>query len=125
MFNYLTLQVSLLNIVVELKKCCNHPFLFESADHGYGGDANTNDNNKVQRIVLSSGKLAILDKLLVRLKETNHRVLIFSQVHLPFPQYCVGVDLSSDSADGSSPCRSILRILALPMYCLVMQVPVS
>ncbi|CAH1447804.1 unnamed protein product [Lactuca virosa] len=23
-------QVSLLNIVVELKKCCNHPFLFES-----------------------------------------------------------------------------------------------
>ncbi|KAK3264131.1 hypothetical protein CYMTET_27107 [Cymbomonas tetramitiformis] len=25
-------HVSLLNIVVELKKCCNHPFLFESAD---------------------------------------------------------------------------------------------
>ncbi|KAG0616525.1 hypothetical protein M758_5G122400 [Ceratodon purpureus] len=73
-------QVSLLNIVVELKKCCNHPFLFESADYGYGGDANTNDNNKVQRIVLSSGKLAILDKLLIRLKETNHRVLIFSQM---------------------------------------------
>ncbi|XP_024375943.1 protein CHROMATIN REMODELING 5 isoform X2 [Physcomitrium patens] len=73
-------QVSLLNIVVELKKCCNHPFLFESADHGYGGDANMNDNNKVQRIVLSSGKLAILDKLLIRLKETNHRVLIFSQM---------------------------------------------
>ncbi|XP_024377849.1 protein CHROMATIN REMODELING 5 isoform X3 [Physcomitrium patens] len=73
-------QVSLLNIVVELKKCCNHPFLFESADYGYGGDANTNDNNKIQRIVLSSGKLAILDKLLVRLKETKHRVLIFSQM---------------------------------------------
>ncbi|KAF7120191.1 hypothetical protein RHSIM_Rhsim13G0125100 [Rhododendron simsii] len=33
-------QVSLLNIVVELKKCCNHPFLFESANHGYGGDTN-------------------------------------------------------------------------------------
>ncbi|CAK9238133.1 unnamed protein product [Sphagnum jensenii] len=73
-------QVSLLNIVVELKKCCNHPFLFESADHGYGGDASTNDNNKVQRIVLSSGKLALLDKLLTRLRETNHRVLIFSQM---------------------------------------------
>jgi chromodomain-helicase-DNA-binding protein 1 len=74
------MQVSLLNIVVELKKCCNHPFLFESADHGYGGDASTNDNNKVQRIVLSSGKLALLDKLLTRLRETNHRVLIFSQM---------------------------------------------
>ncbi|OIW16296.1 hypothetical protein TanjilG_19012 [Lupinus angustifolius] len=71
-------QVSLLNIVVELKKCCNHPFLFESADHGYGGDSV--DNSKLERIVFSSGKLVILDKLLVRLHETKHRVLIFSQM---------------------------------------------
>lgn len=74
------LQVSLLNIVVELKKCCNHPFLFESADHGYGGDTNITGSSKLERIILSSGKLVILDKLLVRLHETNHRVLIFSQV---------------------------------------------
>lgn len=71
-------QVSLLNIVVELKKCCNHPFLFESADHGYGGE--TSDGSKLERMILSSGKLVILDKLLVRLHETKHRVLIFSQV---------------------------------------------
>jgi hypothetical protein len=74
------MQVSLLNVVVELKKCCNHPFLFESADHGYGGD--TSDSNKIERMVLSSGKLVLLDKLLIRLRETNHRVLIFSQVGL-------------------------------------------
>ncbi|RDY07150.1 Protein CHROMATIN REMODELING 5, partial [Mucuna pruriens] len=73
-------QVSLLNIVVELKKCCNHPFLFESADHGYGGDSGSSDNSKLERIVFSSGKLVILDKLLVRLHETKHRVLIFSQM---------------------------------------------
>ncbi|XP_077251792.1 protein CHROMATIN REMODELING 5-like isoform X2 [Tasmannia lanceolata] len=73
-------QVSLLNIVVELKKCCNHPFLFESADHGYGGFINSNASSKVERIVLSSGKLVILDKLLTRLRDTNHRVLIFSQM---------------------------------------------
>ncbi|XP_044477866.1 protein CHROMATIN REMODELING 5-like isoform X2 [Mangifera indica] len=73
-------QVSLLNIVVELKKCCNHPFLFESADHGYGGDIGTNDSSKLERIILSSGKLVILDKLLTRLHETKHRVLIFSQM---------------------------------------------
>ncbi|XP_045831703.1 protein CHROMATIN REMODELING 5 [Trifolium pratense] len=73
-------QVSLLNIVVELKKCCNHPFLFESADHGYGGDSGGSDNSKLERIVFSSGKLVILDKLLVRLHETKHRVLIFSQM---------------------------------------------
>ncbi|PSR90154.1 Protein CHROMATIN REMODELING like [Actinidia chinensis var. chinensis] len=73
-------QVSLLNIVVELKKCCNHPFLFESADHGYGGDTNITGSSKLERVILSSGKLVILDKLLVRLHETNHRVLIFSQM---------------------------------------------
>ncbi|XP_010273267.1 PREDICTED: protein CHROMATIN REMODELING 5 [Nelumbo nucifera] len=73
-------QVSLLNIVAELKKCCNHPFLFESADHGYGGDSTIDDSSKLERIILSSGKLVILDKLLVRLRETNHRVLIFSQM---------------------------------------------
>lgn len=72
-------QVSLLNIVVELKKCCNHPFLFESADHGYGGDSESSDSSKLEKIVFSSGKLVILDKLLVRLHETKHRVLIFSQ----------------------------------------------
>ncbi|KAL2485488.1 Protein CHROMATIN REMODELING 5 [Abeliophyllum distichum] len=73
-------QVSLLNIMVELKKCCNHPFLFESADHGYGGDANFLGSTKLERIILSSGKLVILDKLLNRLHETNHRVLLFSQM---------------------------------------------
>ncbi|KAF5767792.1 putative DNA helicase chromatin remodeling SNF2 family [Helianthus annuus] len=73
-------QVSLLNIVVELKKCCNHPFLFESADHGYGGDSSITGSSKLERIILSSGKLVILDKLLDRLHETNHRVLIFSQM---------------------------------------------
>lgn len=77
-------QVSLLNIVVELKKCCNHPFLFESADHGYGGDSSINNASKMERIILSSGKLVILDKLLCRLHETKHRVLIFSQVCLTY-----------------------------------------
>ena len=28
-------QISLLNIITELKKCCNHPFLFESAEGDY------------------------------------------------------------------------------------------
>lgn len=53
--------------------------MFESADHGYGGDS-IGDRNKVERIIMSSGKLVLLDKLLVRLQETNHRVLIFSQM---------------------------------------------
>lgn len=33
-----------------------------------------------QHLIRSSGKLVLLDKLLVRLKERGHRVLIFSQM---------------------------------------------
>ncbi|KAK6936951.1 hypothetical protein RJ641_033981, partial [Dillenia turbinata] len=53
---------------------------FRRWDHGYGGDMNTSDSSKLERIILSSGKLVILDKLLVRLHETRHRALIFSQM---------------------------------------------
>ena len=38
----------------------------------------------VDRLILTSGKMVLLDKLLRRLKETGHRVLIFSQM------VCVG-----------------------------------
>jgi len=34
----------------------------------------------MQLLVKSSGKLILLDKLLLRLKEAGHRVLIFSQM---------------------------------------------
>lgn len=38
-------HTSLLNIVVELKKCCNHPFLFESFHTRYGKSAVADDND--------------------------------------------------------------------------------
>ncbi|EIE23598.1 hypothetical protein COCSUDRAFT_47361 [Coccomyxa subellipsoidea C-169] len=71
-------QISLLNIITELKKCCNHPFLFESAESDFRG---SNDDSKaVDRLTVSAGKMVLLDKLMRRLKETGHRVLIFSQM---------------------------------------------
>jgi chromodomain-helicase-DNA-binding protein 1 len=65
---------SLLNIVVELKKASNHPYLFEGAE-------DRNAPFSLETMIRNSGKLMLLDKLLVRLKETGHRVLIFSQVN--------------------------------------------
>jgi SNF2 family DNA or RNA helicase len=64
-------QISLLNIITELKKCCNHPFLFESAEADFRGSAE--DSKAVDRLVVSAGKMVLLDKLLRRLKETGHR----------------------------------------------------
>lgn len=66
-----------LNIVIELKKCCNHAALTKPME-----DENeiSKEGDALQRLLKGSGKLVLLDKLLCRLRETGHRVLIFSQM---------------------------------------------
>ncbi|TYZ64179.1 hypothetical protein PybrP1_006326 [[Pythium] brassicae (nom. inval.)] len=87
---------SLMNVAMELRKCCNHPFLIKGVEEQeiirlrqqtqqtqtQKLDASAEDamTRQVQELlVTSSGKLVLLDKLLPRLKENGHRVLIFSQ----------------------------------------------
>ncbi|XP_049815552.1 chromodomain-helicase-DNA-binding protein 1 [Schistocerca nitens] len=65
-----------LNIVIELKKCCNHAFLIKPLDY----EQKPPPTDYLQDLIRGSGKLVLLDKLLIRLKETGHRVLIFSQM---------------------------------------------
>lgn len=65
-----------LNIVIELKKCCNHAMLIRPQEY----EAATTLDDAVQTLLKGSGKLVLLDKLLCRLRETGHRVLIFSQM---------------------------------------------
>ncbi|XP_044576012.1 chromodomain-helicase-DNA-binding protein 1 isoform X2 [Cotesia glomerata] len=70
--------MTFINIVVELKKCCNHAFLTKPMD--YDREKKDDVEDYLQQIIRGSGKLVLLDKLLVRLRETGHRVLIFSQM---------------------------------------------
>ncbi|XRB05303.1 SWI/SNF-related matrix-associated actin-dependent regulator of chromatin subfamily A member 5 [Pycnococcus provasolii] len=63
----------LLNVVMQLRKCCNHPYLFEGAEPG---PPFTTD----EHIVQNSGKMMLLDKLLPKLQKRGSRVLIFSQM---------------------------------------------
>ena len=63
--------MSLLNIITELKKCCNHPFLFSSAEADFRDSGDS--AQAVDRLVVTSGKMVLLDKLMRRLKETGHR----------------------------------------------------
>ncbi|XP_051540958.1 chromodomain-helicase-DNA-binding protein 1-like isoform X6 [Myxocyprinus asiaticus] len=65
-----------LNIMMELKKCCNHCYLIKPPEE----NEFYNKQEGLQHLIRSSGKLILLDKLLVRLKERGHRVLIFSQM---------------------------------------------
>jgi chromodomain-helicase-DNA-binding protein 1 len=69
---------SLLNMIMELKKVSNHPFLFSGVERTILGD-NPGREDRLRGIVTSSSKMMLLDKLLVKLKTDGHRVLIFTQ----------------------------------------------
>lgn len=55
-------KMRLLNILMQLRKCCNHPYLFDGAEPG---PPYTTD----MHLVTNSGKMVVLDKLLPKLKE--------------------------------------------------------
>uniref|UniRef100_A0A670J335 Chromodomain helicase DNA binding protein 5 n=1 Tax=Podarcis muralis TaxID=64176 RepID=A0A670J335_PODMU len=71
-------QVSLLNIMMDLKKCCNHPYLFPVA--AVEAPVLPNGSYDGSSLVKSSGKLMLLQKMLKKLRDGGHRVLIFSQM---------------------------------------------
>lgn len=60
------------NMVMQLKKVCNHPFLFY----------NEEELMSIPRdfLIRASGKFELLEHCLRKLKNTGHRVLIFSQM---------------------------------------------
>ncbi|KAM7279539.1 hypothetical protein ACFE04_006673 [Oxalis oulophora] len=63
----------LLNIAMQLRKCCNHPYLFQGAEPGP-------PYHTGPHLVENAGKMVLLDKLLPKLKDRDSRVLIFSQM---------------------------------------------
>ncbi len=85
----------LMNIQMELRKCCNHPFLLDGVESRemekrhetlqLGGQLDNKTPDEQHDIlheygyVLSSGKMVLLDKLLPKLRAEGHKVLIFSQ----------------------------------------------
>lgn len=57
------------NVLMQLRKVCNHPYLFQT--DGYRVDFD---------IVRSSGKFELLELMLPKLQAAGHRVLMFSQM---------------------------------------------
>jgi SWI/SNF-related matrix-associated actin-dependent regulator of chromatin subfamily A member 5 len=54
-------KMRLLNILMQLRKCCNHPYLFDGAEPG---PPYTTDKHLVE----NCGKMVLLDKLLMKLQ---------------------------------------------------------
>jgi len=70
-------EVSENNMLMNQRKNANHPFLFGEPTTPTGefvGEANP------KTLINASGKFRLLDRLLVRLKEGGHKVLLFSQM---------------------------------------------
>ena len=89
----------LLNVVMQLRKVCSHPFLIEGAEEKEYEEIRLRLDEKKEELdppayesqvqaeqlkvlIGSSGKLTLCDKLLPRLQAEGHRVLIFSQMKL-------------------------------------------
>ena len=73
-------RVSEININMNQRKVCQHPFLFgepkDKITGVFAGEANP------ELLVMASGKLAVMDRMLKKLHKEGHKVLIFSLITL-------------------------------------------
>jgi len=103
---------NLTNIEMELRKCCNHPYLLRGVEeretarllHAMGGQGGGLEAQRIDRMVVASGKMLVLDKLLVWLKDGGHRVLLFSQFAIQLDiveEFCAGRGYGYERIDGS------------------------
>ena len=67
-----TTAKKLLGMFMQLRKACIHPFLFDGAEPEIGASS-------LEDLVGASGKLAVLDALLISLFQRGHRCVLFSQ----------------------------------------------
>jgi chromodomain-helicase-DNA-binding protein 7 len=104
---------SLLNLMMQLRKVCNHPFLLKGVTEHVErqvaeklGKQTIDEEVQLRSLVDSSGKLILVDKLLKKLKAGSHKVLIFSQMVKVIDileEYCALVGYPTERIDGSVP----------------------
>jgi ATP-dependent helicase STH1/SNF2 len=63
------------NMLMQLRKLCNHPFVFEPVEEEMNPGKFTND-----LIWRTAGKFELLDRVLPKFKASGHRVLMFFQM---------------------------------------------
>ncbi|XP_045424844.1 lymphoid-specific helicase isoform X5 [Lemur catta] len=92
-------DLKLQNIMMLLRKCCNHPYLIE-----YPIDPVTQEFKVDEELVTNSGKFLILDRMLPELKKRGHKVLLFSQMTRMLDilmDYCHHRNFNFSRLDGS------------------------
>jgi SWI/SNF-related matrix-associated actin-dependent regulator of chromatin subfamily A member 5 len=93
------------NLMIELRKCSNHPYLME----------NEIIYTNVADLLNNCGKMQILDELLAKLQRQGSRVLIFSQMRRMLDileQYCLWRDYAYYRLDGKTECKDRTEMVA-------------
>ena len=62
-----------LNLLMQLRKCCNHPYLLSQTE-------SHSSLNEAEHLIENSGKMIVLDKMLRKLKESGSRILLLTQM---------------------------------------------
>ena len=116
---------NLMNTMMELRKCCIHPYLLNGAEdqiqmdyRNRKDDFADEDDLYFKALTNSSGKMVLLDKLLPRLKASGNRVLIFSQMVKMLDileDYLIRKQYPYERIDGRI--RGNLRQAAIDRYC--------
>ncbi|KAJ3393137.1 hypothetical protein HDU92_007968 [Lobulomyces angularis] len=110
---------NLINTMMELRKCCIHPFLLKGAEDQIISEYSADTAEKqFAALIQASGKMVLIDKLLTKLKAGGHKVLIFSQMTrcLDIIQdYLRGKRYGFERIDGSV--RGDLRQASIDRFC--------
>ncbi|CEG48043.1 hypothetical protein, variant 1 [Plasmopara halstedii] len=95
------------NIQLQLRKCCNHPFLIKGVEERELGELgrNPSPSQVMEKTIECSGKMMLVSKLIPKLKRDGHKILIFSQFLKQLDlleRYCDANSFIYERLDGSS-----------------------
>uniref|UniRef100_A0AAY4EUP8 DNA helicase n=1 Tax=Denticeps clupeoides TaxID=299321 RepID=A0AAY4EUP8_9TELE len=116
---------NLINTMMELRKCCNHPYLITGAEEKILESFRKSHNPdaydfQLQAMIQGAGKLVLIDKLLPKLLAGGHKVLIFSQMVRCLDileDYLIQKRYTYERIDGRV--RGNLRQAAIDRFCKV------
>ena len=97
------------NVHMELRKCCNHPFLVSGIEEKVLGKAQLGSEEWMRRLVAASGKMVFLEKLIDKLLKENQKLLVFSQFTMVLDiieDYLRFYAVSFERLDGAVDARS-------------------
>uniref|UniRef100_A0A674HMH1 SWI/SNF related, matrix associated, actin dependent regulator of chromatin, subfamily a, member 4 n=1 Tax=Taeniopygia guttata TaxID=59729 RepID=A0A674HMH1_TAEGU len=70
---------TLMNTIMQLRKICNHPYMFQHIEESFSEHLGFT-GGIVLDLYRASGKFELLDRILPKLRATNHKVLLFCQM---------------------------------------------